>query len=200
MNIGSDVAIPIQAIKPTGEDLSDNINLQTLDFAGRTVASYLWVNWAGEGGDQEAWIDADTFDIVSDVTFTPGDGLWVTGSSTDQGIQTAGQVGTSDVVVALREGGTVTGNPFPVSLNLQEIVPEGADTSDNVNLQTLDFAGRTVASYLWVNWAGEDGDQEAWIDADTFDIVTDVTFAPGEGLWVTGSSNSQSIRFPAPEL
>ena len=174
--------------------------IQTLDAYGRTVDNYSWVNWAGDDGDQEAWID-DDFEIVEGVTFAPGTGLWVQSNSTEsQGIQTAGKVGTSDVLVALRFGGTVTGIPFPVSVNLQDIIPVGEDTSDNVFIQTLDAYGRTVDNYSWVNWAGDDGDQEAWID-DDFEIVQNVIFEPGAGLWVqSNSSEEQNIRFPAPEL
>ena len=83
---------------------------------------------------------------------------------------------------------------------LQSIKPTGDETSDNVAIQTLDAYGRTVANYLWVNWAGDEGDQEAWIDDEEFAIVEDVSFQPGQGLWVQGSSTSQYLRFPAPEL
>ena len=181
-NIGATESIPLQSIKPVGTDTSDNVSLQTLDSAGYTVDNYLWVNWAGDEGDQEAWIDSDTFEIVEGVEFAPGTGLWIQGSSVEQGIQSAGKVGRSDVVIALRNGGTIVGNPFPTATNLQEILPEGDDTSDNVSLQTLDSAGYTVDNYLWVNWAGDEGDQEAWIDSDTFEIVENVTIAAGQGV------------------
>ena len=192
--------MPLQSIIPIGDDTSDNVSIQTLDAYGYTVANYLWVNWAGDNGDQEAWVDDSEFAIVEGVTFAPGAGLWVGGSTDTQAIQTAGQVGLSDVVVALRFGSTATGNPYPVPLKLQDIIPVGEDTSDNVSIQTLDAYGYTVANYLWVNWAGDNGNQEAWVDDSEFAIVEGVTFAPGAGLWVTGSSDAQAIRFPAPEL
>ena len=199
-NVGSDSAVNLQDIKPTGDDTSDNVIIQTLDAYGHGVAMYNWVDYAGDSGDQEAWIDTDTFEIVTDVTFAPGTGLWVDGASEAQGLQTAGKVGTEDVIVALRPGSTAIVNPFPTSVNLQDIVPTGDDTSDNVIIQTLDAYGHGVAMYNWVDYAGDSGDQEAWIDTDTFEIVTDVDFAPGAGLWVDGSSTEQGLRFPAPEL
>ena len=199
VSIGAE-AMPLQSIKPVGDDTSDNVTLQTLDAYGYTASNYLWVNWAGENGDQEAWVDDENFAIVEGVTFAPGAGLWITGSANTQSIQTAGAVGKSDVVVQLRFGNTAMGNPFPTEIDLQDIIPEGEDTSDNVALQTLDAYGYTISNYLWVNWAGENGDQEAWVDDENFAIVEGVTFAPGAGLWVTGSSDAQAIRFPAPEL
>ena len=190
----------LQSIIPTGDDTSDNVFIQTLDAYGRTVDSYGWINWAGDNGDVEAWVD-DNYEIISDVSFSPGQGLWVmTNSDESQGVQSAGRVGTDDVSVALRFGGTLTGNPYPTSVDLQDIIPTGDDTSDNVFIQTLDAYGRTVDSYGWINWAGDNGDQEAWVN-DNYEIVTGVSFDAGAGLWImTNSDAEQSIRFPAPEL
>lgn len=198
--MGADTANTLSSIVPVGTDLSDNINLQTLDAYGRTVGSYLWIDYAGDEGDQEAWVDPDTYEIVEGVSFAAGSGVWVTGTTSEQAIQTSGKVGTSDVSVSLKFGGTVTGNPFPTTVNLQEILPTGDDLSDNINIQTLDAYGRTVDSYLWIDYAGDEGDQEAWVDPDTYEIVEGVEFTGGAGLWITGTDEGQSVRFPAPEL
>ena len=198
LNIGGETSVPLQSIIPVGEDLSDNVYLQTLDEYGRTVNSYNWINWAGPNNDQEAWADDDG-NIIEGVTFSPGQGLWIYGSSSTQSIQTLGKVGTSDVVVSLVAGAVAAGNPFPVAVDLQDILPEGADLSDNVYIQTLDEYGRTVNSYNWINWAGPNNDLEAWADDDG-NIIEGVSFAAGQGLWIYGSSTAQSIRFPAPVL
>ena len=105
----------------------------------------------------------------------------------------------------LQYGGTIATPQFVNvaagdSLPLQSIKPVGSDLSDTVVIQTLDSAGRTVDSYLWIDYAGESGTEEAWVDPDTYAIVENVTFAPGAGLWVQADSNSQGLQFPAPEL
>lgn len=200
INVGDNADMPLSDIKPTGDDVSDNINIQTLDSYGRTGDSYLWINWAGDNSDQEAWVDPDSYETVEGVTFAPGAGLWITGTSDTQSIMSSGQVSQSDIVKQLQFGGTLTGNAFPISVSLQDVLPEGDDLSDNINIQTLDGYGRTVDSYLWINWAGDNSDQEAWVDPDTYEIIEGVSFNPGAGLWITGSSNTQYIRFPAPEL
>ena len=178
--------------------MSDTVVIQTLDQYGYTVDSYAWIDWAGDNSDEEGWVD-DNFEIVEGVTFAAGQGLWVEGSSSSQSIQSAGQVGTSDVVVTLRNGCTGTGNPFPVTVNIQDIIPEGDGVSDTVVIQTLNQYGYTINSYAWIDWAGDNSDEEGWVD-DNFELVDGVTFAPGQGLWVEGSSSSQYLRFPAPEL
>ena len=104
----------------------------------------------------------------------------------------------------LKSGNSLVGAQFmaigsDAGMPLQSVKPTGSDTSDNVYLSTLDALGFTVTTYSWVNWAGDNGDQEAWID-DDFAIVEGVKIAPGAGLWVQGSSGSQGIRIPAPEL
>ena len=190
--------MPITSFMPVGDDTYNHVEIQTLDNAGYTVDSYVWTDEGGEDWDQTGWVDGDN-NIVTDVTFAPGQGLWVFGSAATQGLQTAGLVGKSDVVVTLRAGASGIGNPFPVAINLSDILPEGEDTYNHVEIQTLDNAGYTVDSYVWTDEGGEDWDQTGWVDGDN-NIVTDVTFAPGQGLWVYGSSTAQTLRFPAPEL
>ena len=198
VGIGASSTIDLQSLKPIGENASDNISIQTLDAYGRSVDYYIWCDWAGESGDQEAWSDGSG-DVIEGVTFAPGTGLWIQGLSTEQGIQSAGAVGKSDVAIALGSGFTATGNPFPTTLDLQDIVPQGENLSDNVSIQTLDAYGRSVDYYIWCDWAGESGDQEAWSDGSG-EIIEGVKFAPGQGLWVQGSATGQYLQFPAPEL
>ena len=186
--------IALETLVPTGNSVSDNVSVQTLDEYGYTVGNYMWVDWAAA---TPCWIDADTLEPVSNISFAPGQGLWVFGSASDQGLQSVGKVGINDVVVQLRSGGTGTGNPFPVSVTLDDILPEGTELSDNVSIQTLDEYGYTQSNYMWVDWAAAN---PCWIDADTLEPVSGVTFVAGQGLWVFGSSDAQSIRFPAPEL
>ena len=198
VSVGGDAAMPLQSIIPTGEDTSDNVTLQTLDAYGNSVDMYTWINWAGDNGDEEGWVD-DSYTIVEGVTFPAGQGLWVSGSSDAQGFQSAGAVGKLEINVGLRAGFTAVVNPFPVSVDLQDILPTGEDTSDNVTMQTLDAYGNSVDMYTWINWAGDNGDEEGWVD-DSYTIVEGVSFAPGQGLWVSGSAETQGIQFPAPEL
>ena len=144
---------------------------------------------------------------VTGVTFEKGQGLWIFGSvdKTDdnvgQAIQTAGQVCLDDIVVELRNGGTGIGNPYPVSIALQDILPEGENLDGNIEIQTLDSAGYTKDSYVWIDW-GED--MRGWMV--DFVPVDNVTIEPGQGLWVFGSVDKieenvgQYLRFPAPEL
>ena len=150
INIGNENGMPISALVPTGEDTYNNIAVQTLDAAGYTVDSYAWTDAGGESWDQIGWVD-DENNIVTDVTFAPGQALWVQGSSSAQSLQTAGKVGTSDVTVQLKLGGTLAGNPFPVSITIGDLVPTGEDTYNNVAVQTLDAAGYTVDSYAWTD-------------------------------------------------
>lgn len=121
------------------------------------------------------------------------------GASTTKGLQTAGKVGTADVAIRLRFGGTLAGNPFPTSITIGDLLPTGEDTYNNVSIQTLDAAGYTVDSYAWTDAGGESWDQVGWVD-DENNIVTNIVIEAGQGLWIQGSSDAQYITFPAPEL
>ena len=188
--------IALDDIVPTGDNLDTDggVYIQTLSAGGLTVDSYQWIDWDGE---PTGWCNGD-YEVVKGVTFSIGQGLWVGGTSSSEALQTAGKVGTSDISVQLRYGATATGNPYPVAINLQDIVPTGdnVDTDGGVYIQTLSAGGLTVDSYQWIDW---DGEPTGWCNGD-YEIVENVTFPAGQGLWVGGTKNTEYLTFPAPEL
>ncbi len=197
-------AINIQDLKPTGlssDEMSDNVFIQLLDDVGHATTTYFWINYAEDenGNSVEAWVDAD--DTIANVTFAPGQGLWIQAID-GISLQSSGKVCTSDVSVTLRNNFTAVANPYPTSVQIQEILPTGLlsnQLSDNVFIQLLDDVGHATTTYFWIDYAeNESGDTvEAWVDAD--DAIADVNFAPGQGLWVQAIDGA-SLRFPAPEL
>ncbi len=185
--------ISIKSLVALGEGVSENVNMRILDSAGRKVngCEYKWVD------DEEfkGWYDPD-YNELGDVSFSPGQGLWVYGLNTTQQIQMSGSVPLNDVVVNLRMGGTATGNPFPVALSIHDILAIGDKASEVINIRVLDSAGRTIkgCEYKWV----DDEELNGWYDSD-YNELGDVKFNPGQGLWVYGDEGL-SIRLPAPEL
>ena len=186
--------VSITDLIPTGEDIDGEggIYINTLDAFGRTVDAYYWIDW---GGEDVGWMNGD-FEKV-DVKFAPGQGLWITADNAQTGIRSSGQVELKDTLVQLRRGATATGNMTPAEVSIQDILPEGDDvsTEGGVYINTLDAFGRTVDAYYWIDWGGED---VGWMNGD-FEKV-DVTFEPGQGLWVTGENDTTYLRFPAPEV
>lgn len=199
-NLG-DTGMPLQSIIPVGDN-ADGANLQTLDATGRTLASYTWADgYADDGTDRwdlTGWADESGY-IVDGVTFEPGDGLAIFGNGSD--VQTAGQVGRNDVAIITKPAGvTCIGNPFPVAVDLQDLLMTG-ENADGANLQTLDASGRTLTSYTWADGYADDGtdrwDLTGWADESGY-LVDGVAFAPGEGIVIFG--NGATITFPAPQL
>ena len=68
----------------------------------------------------------------------------------------------------------------PIAINIQDLVLEGdeIDTEGAIYIQTLDAFGRTLETYSWIDWGGDD---VGWMN-DDFEKV-DVTFQTGQGLW-----------------
>ena len=198
LNVGADAETPISALVPCGDDTYNNVSVQTLDAYGYTENNYTWTDAGGDTWDQIGWVDDDN-NIVTDVTFSPGQALWALGSSASQSIQSSGKVGTSDVAVQLKYGGTLAGNPFPVNITIGTLIPSGDDTYNNVSIQTLDAYGYTASNYTWTDAGGDTWDQIGWVDDDN-NLVTDIVIEAGQGLWILGSSDSQYLTFPAPEL
>ncbi len=188
------VNLPLDMLSAAGTDASDNVTIATVDEYGTAVDTYAWNDWLDV--DNPCWVDG-SFTPISGVTVTPGMAFWTSGSESDQIIRSAGEVGMQDVVVALRFGYTLVGNPFPVSIDLQDIIAGGDEASDNVTLATIDEYGTAVDTYAWNDWL--DPDNPCWVDG-SFTPVENVSFAPGVGLWTSGSNDSQFIRLPAPEL
>ena len=197
----SQTTMPLQSIIPVGAN-ADGANLQTLDASGRTLTSYTWAEgYADDGTDRwdlTGWVDESGY-LINGVAFENGAGLAIFGNGSD--VQTAGKVGGEDVAIITRSAGvTCIGNPFPVSVDLQDLLMTGAN-ADGANLQTLDASGRTLTSYTWAEGYADDGTDcwnlTGWAD-DSGYLVTGVTFAPGEGIVVFG--NGATIIFPAPAL
>ena len=84
-------------------------------------------------------------------------------------------------------------------LPISSITPVGDDTYNNVSIQRLDSAGLTIENYVWTDAGGENWDQIGWVNDDN-ELVSNIFFQPGQGLWVCGSSVNQYLTFPAPEL
>ena len=188
--VGEAGGYDIQKIVATGEDVEGDVALQTLTASGKANETFLWDTWLFVV-DEPAWVD----DVgVSTRKFAPGEALWVQGK-VGYTLQTAGQVGTNDVVFALVNGNVAIGNPFPVSVNIQDVVATGADVEGDVALQTLTPAGKANETFLWDTWLFV-VDEPAWID----DVgVSNRDFLPGEGIWVQGKTG-YTLRIPAPTL
>ena len=188
--VGEAGGYDIQKIVATGADVESAVSLQTLTTAGKANEIFTWDTWMFVE-DEPAWID----DVgIATRKFAPGEALWVSGQL-GYTLQTAGQVGTNDVIVALVNGNVAIGNPFPVNVNIQDIVATGADVESAVSLQTLTSAGKADEIFTWDTWMFVE-DEPAWID----DVgVATRNFAPGEGIWVSGQ-NGYTLRIPAPTL
>ena len=175
--------------------------ISTLDSVGAVIKTYGWITYGGKNGDEWCWIDTDTMEKPKKpVYFDPGEGLWVEGDSEDNIFVTKGKVSTSDLLVKLRSGATMTGNFTPVQIELQDITCHEAD-SDLVFISTLDSVGAVIKTYGWITYGGKNGDEWCWIDTDTMEKPKKpVYFDPGEGLWVEGDSEDNVITFPGVEL
>ena len=196
IDVGGSGTVSLSDLKPTGEAVATDgeINIQLLDAYGRMTAIYQWIDWDGE---PTGWCNGD-YEVVEGVEFAAGQGLWVGGTSVNAAIQSAGKVGTGDVSIQLRAGSTAAGNPFPTSIDLQDILVEGSNvaTDGEINIQLLDAFGRMTAIYQWIDW---DGEPTGWCNGD-YEVVEGVEFTPGQGLWIGGTSDGAYLRFPAPEL
>lgn len=179
----SGTTVNLDDIKATGNAVDGTVSVSTLNSIGLKTASYIWT-------DDDGWCDRK-FKPVSGVTFQPGEALWVEGNSSDQNVQSAGQVSKEDAKVQLCNGATMTGNFTPVEIDLQDIICEGEGIEGAVSLSTVDHSGIKTATYVWTD--------EGWCNRK-FKKVSGVKIAAGQGVWIDGQNDNQFIVFPGVEL
>jgi len=187
-------------LKVTGYDESTeaDLQIQTLDEFGRTVAIYSYYDVPGE---LTGWLDGDDNEVVvGDVTFQPGEGLWTYCTIDGLGLQSAGMVPTTAVTVTLQEAGLSIANPTPVNVDLTDTYIGGYEesTEADVQVQTLDEFGRTVGIYSYYDVPGE---LTGWLDGDDNEVeVGDVVIGPGQGLWTYSNADGFTFVFPGVAL
>ena len=194
------------------EAMYDNLTVNQIDEYGTSVHTYSWTTSADDGSgsyDKTGWAD-DDYLLVTDpdaVEFLPGESVVV--YSGVGALQSAGQVRKADATIQLRNGFTLAGNPFPVTLHVKDLLPSSTegieDTYDQITLNIIDESGVSIHTYTWTTSA-DDGsgnyDKIGWADDDYMIINADndITIGPGEGVEVYGSSTNHYLTFPAPEL
>ena len=195
-------AIDLQDIK-CNDAASDSVSFMILDNIGLGGDSYNWINWYDpdyDGTTESCWVDGN-YEKVEKFPIQPGQGMWVAGDSETQLFQSAGQVSKSDVVVQLRFGSTLTGNPTPVAIDLQDIVCSD-NCSDSVSFMILDNIGLGGDTYNWINWYDPDYDgttESCWVDGN-YEKVLNFPIEPGQAMWVAADNEEQYITFPGVEL
>ncbi len=197
-------------LKVTGYAAEDGyaefeVYAKKLDGFGRGGTSFYWCDFEEDGESYLGWYDED-MNEYNDEDVVIGEGLWVYSPDANFKLQSAGQVPSSDISIALRSGGQakLVANPMPVGLTLGEIKIEGYSAEDGyaefeVYAKKLDGFGRGGTSFYWCDFE-EDGETYfGWYDED-MNEYNDEDVAAGEGLWIYSPSTDFSVVFPAPAL
>ncbi len=206
--------ISLDDIVPTGASVAENeadsegvISIQVLNKNGVAEATYNYYNFkhaSNSNKDKHGWYLGKN--LASDVTFEPGQGLWVQGSENEVALQQSGAIRNEDVAIRIGSGFTAVGNPFPVAVALNDLVligdtvaENGADSQGVISIQVLNKNGVAEATYNYYNFkhaSNSNKDKHGWYLGKN--LVSDVTFEAGQGLWIQGSDNEVYIQFPNP--
>ena len=196
--------IDLTDIKVTGYDSAVGtegvVSVQILDAGGMANMTYFYYDVPG---DFTAWLDGNDDEVSpGTVTLSAGEGLWVSAPSSTYGLQTAGQVPTSGIAVALRDGSKMVVNCTPVDVDLTDIDVSGYNPVDGtegvVSAQILDAGGMANMTYFYYDVPG---DFTAWLDGNDEEVEAGtIVIGPGEGLWVSAPSTAYSLVFPGVTL
>jgi len=197
VGVSADKKIDLQSLVPQGDEVIDTAEIKVLNKGGVGVEDYIWTKGKSIGETSDCWADEDQEEKIEGKTFTPGTGLWVYGED-EQALQSSGQVElTNDIIFNLRQGAIGCGNPYPVEIDLQDILPEGDEIIDTVEIKVLNKGGVGVEDYIWTKGKSIGETSDCWADEDQEEKIEGRKVLPGEGLWVYGE-DGQTLRFPVP--
>ena len=169
----------------------------TLFGDGSTDQTYVWTRISGE----YCWMDDATGEKAENITFQPGQALWVQcDADTQIPFKSSGAVAQEDIDFELGtdSDAVICGNATPVEIDIQDILcPANATARDQVTIMTLFGDGATDQTYIWTRISGE----YCWMDDATGEKAENITFAPGQGLWVQcDASDPITMTIPGVEL
>ena len=182
------------------------IYAKKLDGFGIGGTTYYWFDINDEEiGELYGWYDDEGGVCYNDVELDLGEGIWLYSPSEDMKLQSAGQVPSSDVAVALRGNSLakMVANPMPVTLTLGDISVTGYGEDGYVDgmiyAKKLDGFGIGGTSYYWFDINDEEiGELYGWYDDEGGTDYNSVDVIPGEGLWIYSPSDALSVIFPSP--
>ena len=188
-DVGTD-QIDIQSIKPVGDNVDGDggINLQTLASDG--TQGDVFLAWYDDGTDS-GWYDSN--DDTPSVLLNKGDAFWISFPDATTKLNVAGEVKNAATDYPLVQGFTAVGNPYPIAVNIQTIIPVGdaVDGDGAISVQTLTAVG--TQGDVFLAWY-DDGTDSGWYDSN--DDTPATMIQPGEGLWVASPDSTTSLRFP----
>ena len=219
-------------LKPQGyeanQDMIDNggtwgdFTIVFLDEGGEMIAAYGWEQTysGGQWNDDGAWVEYANETGSSYELIPSGTSVFFSAPATDSGedctLQNAGEIVTKQISALLPEGTCCLGNPRATNISLDDLVPTGYLTNQDMidnggtwgdfTIVFLDEGGEMTAAYGWEQTysGGQWNDDGAWVEYANDGTIT-TTLAPGDGIFVTGAPRYDSedryyLVFPAQTL
>lgn len=171
--------------------------LQVRDELGH-YTSYYFINDADDGTeryDLVGWADGDGFILGGSLKLKGGTGVWLRLASFENvSLTFAGQVEDAETITTdFINGWTIMASPFPIKLNLANVVTTGVEAvgyydaldGQGAELQIRDALGH-YTSYYYINDA-DDGteryDMTGWADGDGY-IVDEGVVPMASAFWL----------------
>ena len=200
---------------PDPEVVGENVfwGAKLLTWTGSGYATYYWSGTTGEelfgnAAWDNKWLVDEGAAIATGVDVLPGDGLFIQVNALSS-VTLAGEVVTnSQVQVALNEDYTLIANPFPISIDIQNLVvsnfPNPEVVGENVlwGAKLLTWTGSGYATYYWSGTTGEELFGNAawdnkWLVDEGAAIASGATLEVGDGvfIWLKAGTSNASITF-----
>ena len=168
----------------------EEVKVQILNEGGMGGTTYSWIDI----GDDKFWIDEEPIE-KGQMTFDPGDGLWVQAPNENYKLQSNGEVLTAagGLAVTLRHGKKLVNNVTPVPVDLTDIEVTGykGASEEEVKVQILNEGGMGGTTYSSI----DTGDEKFWIDEEPIEPGA-LVIQPGESMWVQAPNTDYQLIIP----
>lgn len=181
--VGSkDGILTLRDIVPTGFSFDDADQVTFFNSDGEIVLTVTYY-------DGEGWIDPVSDADLNATPLSIGNGIFASVKNKAHFLS-SGEVIDSGVDVKVPKGYAFLGNPLPIDLTLEDVLPSDSfsfDNSDQVVFFDLDGFGYLTATY---------SDELGWIDPVSDDYLGTTPFPIGEAVYVSAEYES-TFSFPA---
>ena len=193
-------------IKITGygkEYVDGGINCTKLDTYGRTISQMFWIDYHDEEVSAYGWYsDNEGSEDCNGVPLAAGEGLWMKIPNAAFKVQSAGQVASETIPVALIAGNQLCPNPTPVTVEMGNVFMAGYGSEyvdGGINCTKLDTYGRTIKQMFWIDFSDEEVTAYGWyVDNEGSEDCNSETLKPGESVWLKCPTKGWTLNWPSP--
>ena len=192
----------ILPVAPKGEDAGNwMFYVSLMTTGGSTGDTFVYMTQNGDGVAKDGWYDADGNETyIKGVQFARGEGFFFSSDfdeGSGAGFITSGAVDNTAFASSAVRGFNAKCNPYPVEIDLQDIMPvppEGEDAGNWMFYISLVTTGASTGdTFVYMTQDSDGVAKDGWYDSDGNETyIEGIKFKPGEGFFFSSDFDKGS--------